>query len=77
MMVAKDGRGMDPAAGSGGVEAYFNQTKFRLDYLTRPSIFLDMGLDINKFDPTQRVSASDELFIIAYPHFNVNGKLSG
>eukprot|EP00884_Botryococcus_braunii_P020999 jgi/Botrbrau1/7583/Bobra.0159s0032.1 len=72
MIVAREGRGMDPGAGSSGIDPVFDNTKFKLDYLTRPSVFLDMGLDLNKFNPTQRTSASDQLFVIAYPHFNVN-----
>ena len=34
---------------------------------------MDMGLDINKFDAAARARPTDERFVIAYPHFNVNG----
>ena len=34
---------------------------------------MDWGIDINKFDVSTHAKESDEVFIIAYPHFNVNG----
>lgn len=71
MEVAKTGKGIEEEGG-----AVFDVTKFQLDYLTTPSGFLDIGIDYNKTDITTRACQSDELFIIAYPHFNVNGELS-
>ena len=71
MEVAKTGKGIEEEGG-----AVFDVTKFQLDYLTTPSGFLDIGIDYNKTDITTRACQSDELFIIAYPHFNVNGKYS-
>lgn len=68
MEVAKTGKGIEEEGG-----AIFDVTKFQLDYLTTPSGFLDIGIDFGKTDITTRVRSTDELFIIAYPHFNVNG----
>lgn len=72
MEVAKTGKGIEEEGG-----AVFDVTKFQLDYLTTPSGFLDIGIDYNKTDITTRACQSDELFIIAYPHFNVNGGVLG
>ena len=69
MEVAKTGKGIEEEGG-----AVFDVTKFQLDYLTTPSGFLDIGIDYNKTDITTRACQTDELYIIAYPHFNVNGK---
>ena len=71
MEVAKTGKGIEEEGG-----AVFDVTKFQLDYLTTPSGFLDIGIDYNKTDITTRACQTDELYIIAYPHFNVNGKYS-
>ena len=68
MEVAKTGKGIEEEGG-----AVFDVTKFQLDYLTTPSGFLDIGIDYNKTDITTRACQTDELYIIAYPHFNVNG----
>jgi Domain of unknown function (DUF1995) len=72
LAVAKRGKAIDPNAGSWNIDPVFEQTKFQLDYLTRPTGFSDFGLDFGKLDVTQRAKATDELFIAAYPHFNVN-----
>lgn len=32
------------------------------------------GLDLKKVDVASKVAADDELLVIAYPHFNVNGE---
>jgi len=66
MEVAKTGKGIEEEGG-----AVFDVTKFQLDYLTTPS---DIGIDLTKVDITTRTRPADELYIIAYPHFNVNGK---
>ena len=55
----------------------FGSTKFQLDFLTRPSILGDIGLDFGKVKFAERVKPSDELFICAYPHFNVQGEALG
>lgn len=52
----------------------FGTTKFQLDFLTRPSILGDIGLDFGKVRFPERVKPTDELFICAYPHFNVQGE---
>ena len=52
----------------------FDVTKFQLDYLTTPSALLDIGIDWPKVDIRTRTKQTDELYIIAYPHFNVQGK---
>lgn len=69
MEVAKTGKGIEEESG-----AVFDVTKFQLDYLTTPSGLLDIGIDLTKVDITTRTRPADELYIIAYPHFNVNGK---
>lgn len=68
MEVARTGKGIEDDGG-----AVFDVTKFQLDYLTTPSGFLDIGIDYGKTDITTRTRQTDELYIIAYPHFNVNG----
>ncbi|KAL3135495.1 hypothetical protein ABBQ38_005975 [Trebouxia sp. C0009 RCD-2024] len=67
MEVARTGKGIEEEGG-----AVFDVTKFQLDYLTTPSGFLDIGIDYGKTDITTRTRETDELYIIAYPHFNVN-----
>ena len=69
MEVAKTGKGIEEEGG-----AVFDVTEFQLDYLTTPSGLLDIGIDLTKVDITTRTRPADELYIIAYPHFNVNGK---
>jgi hypothetical protein len=46
--VARQGKGMDPNAGSRQLDPVFAQTAFRLDFLTRPNAFSDMGFDFGK-----------------------------
>ena len=46
--MARHGKGMDPAAGSRQLDPVFAQTSFRLDSLTRPTAFSDMGFDFGK-----------------------------
>lgn len=70
MEVEKTGKGIEEEGG-----AVFDVTKFQLDYLTTPSGFLDIGIDFGKTDITTRARPTDKLYIIAYPHFNVNGAL--
>lgn len=69
MEVAKTGKGIEEESGP-----VFDVTKFQLDYLTTPSGLLDIGIDFSKVDITTRARRTDELYIIAYPHFNVNGE---
>eukprot|EP00890_Picochlorum_soloecismus_P004014 jgi/Picsp_1/4613/NSC_01983-R1_af385707_1 at5g48790 k24g6_12 len=45
-------------------------TKFQLDYLTKPSGFLDIGVDISNYDPVSHINETDECFIVAYPSFD-------
>ena len=45
---------------------------FRLDYLTRPTVLLDVGLDILKTPIAERCQQDDAAFICPYPSFNVN-----
>lgn len=52
----------------------FEGTALKLDYLTNPSFFEDFGF-ITKVKMTDRVKPDDEMFLVAYPYFNVNGKL--
>lgn len=52
---------------------FFN-TPFQLDYLTKPTGLLDLGIDIGKVNVAQKVKSTDQIIVIAYPSFNVNGK---
>lgn len=47
----------------------------KLDYLTKPSFFEDFGF-VSKVKMADRVKPEDELFLVGYPYFNVNGTLS-
>ena len=69
MEVAQTGKGVEEEDGP-----VFDVTKFQLDYLTTPSGLLDIGIDLTKVDISTRTRKTDELYIIAYPHFNVNGE---
>lgn len=53
----------------------FEGASFKLDYLTKPSFFEDFGF-VEKVKMTDRVKPDDELFVAAYPYFNVNGSFS-
>ena len=44
-----------------------------MDYLTKPSFFEDFGF-VEKVKMADRVKPEDELFLVAYPYFNVSGK---
>lgn len=68
--IAKYGKSKDPNAGSWDIEAVWDQTSIQLDYLTKPSGLLDIGIDLSKFDPAARVKSTDELLIMAYPSFD-------
>jgi hypothetical protein len=70
LRVAKQGKGMDPNAGAWDIDPIWDQTAFSLDYLTEPSGLLDLGINLNRFDPSARLQPSDELIIAAYPHFD-------
>lgn len=50
----------------------FEGASFKLDYLTKPSFFEDFGF-VEKVKMADRVKPEDELFLVAYPYFNVNG----
>lgn len=53
-------------------QSIFGGASFKLDYLTKPSFFEDFGF-AEKVKMVDRVKPEDELFIVAYPYFNVNG----
>ncbi|KAL7182387.1 hypothetical protein ACSBR1_041153 [Camellia fascicularis] len=55
-------------------ESIFGGASFKLDYLTKPSLFEDFGF-VSKVKMADRVKAEDELFLVAYPYFNVNEML--
>lgn len=50
----------------------FGGASFKLDYLTKPSFFQDFGF-VEAVRMVDRVKEEDELFIVGYPYFNVNG----
>ncbi|TXG54222.1 hypothetical protein EZV62_019478 [Acer yangbiense] len=52
----------------------FEGASFKLDYLTKPSLFEDFGFT-EKVKMADRVKPGDELFLVAYPYFNVNEML--
>lgn len=52
----------------------FEGSSLKLDYLTKPSLFEDFGFT-TKVKMADRVKPEDELFLVAYPYFNVNGSL--
>ena len=73
LSVARMGKSMDRSTGSLEILPLFEQTSFRLDFLTDPTGLMDFGIDFKKVKVTSRVQADDSAFVIAYPHFNVNG----
>jgi hypothetical protein len=71
LRVACEGKGKDPAAGSWDIEPTFDTSTFQLAYLTKPNGFLDAGLDfLSRFDPASLTAPTDELYVMAYPHFD-------
>ncbi|CAN6461367.1 unnamed protein product [Victoria cruziana] len=52
----------------------FQGSSFKLDYLTKPSLFEDFGFS-SKIKVTDRVKPEDQIFLVAYPYFNVNEML--
>ena len=56
-------------------EPSFAGSPFQLDFLTQPTPLLELGIDTGKSVCT-RVQSGDQLFIAAYPSFNVNGASS-
>ncbi|XP_027193382.1 uncharacterized protein [Cicer arietinum] len=55
-------------------QSVFSGASFKLDYLTKPSFFEDFGF-VKKVKMSDRVKEGDELFLVAYPYFNVNEML--
>ncbi|WCJ29117.1 hypothetical protein M5689_010774 [Euphorbia peplus] len=55
-------------------ESAFGGSSLKLDYLTKPSFFEDFGF-FEKVKMSERVKPEDELFLVAYPYFNVNEML--
>ncbi|KAI4327990.1 hypothetical protein L6164_020390 [Bauhinia variegata] len=55
-------------------QSAFGGASFKLDYLTKPSFFEDFGF-VEKVKMKDRVKPEDELFLVAYPYFNVNEML--
>ncbi|KAH0741395.1 hypothetical protein KY290_034438 [Solanum tuberosum] len=55
-------------------QSIFGGAFFKLDYLTKPSFFEDFGFT-EKVKMADRVKPEDELFIVAYPYFNVKEML--
>ncbi|XP_058103824.1 uncharacterized protein LOC131247892 isoform X3 [Magnolia sinica] len=47
----------------------FGGASFKLDYLTKPSLFEDFGF-VSKVKMADRVKPDDEMFLVAYPYFN-------
>ncbi|KAK9985182.1 hypothetical protein SO802_034707 [Lithocarpus litseifolius] len=55
-------------------QSAFEGASFKLDYLTKPSFFEDFGFS-EKVKMADRVKPEDEMFLVAYPYFNVNEML--
>ncbi|KAJ6388970.1 hypothetical protein OIU77_027344 [Salix suchowensis] len=55
-------------------QSAFEGSSLKLDYLTKPSFFEDFGF-VEKVKMKDRVKPEDELFVVAYPYFNVNEML--
>ncbi|KAG9139999.1 hypothetical protein Leryth_010515 [Lithospermum erythrorhizon] len=55
-------------------QSIFEGASYKLDYLTKPSLFEDFGF-VNKVKMADRVKPDDELFLVAYPYYNVNEML--
>lgn len=53
-------------------KSVFGGSSLKLDYLTKPSFFEDFGF-VTKVKMADRVKPDDELFVVGYPYFNVNG----
>lgn len=53
-----------------GESGTWEATKFQLDFLTKPSGFLDIGVDISNYDPVSHIRETDKYFIAAYPSFD-------
>lgn len=53
-------------------KSVFEGSSLNLDYLTKPSFFEDFGFT-TKVKMSDRVKPDDEVFLVAYPYFNVNG----
>lgn len=70
LAVAQYGKTLDPNAGSWNIDAVWENTKFQLNYLTEPSGLLDIGLDLSKYNPAQKVQDTDTAVIVAYPSFD-------
>lgn len=71
--MAVNGKAMDPNAGSWTIDPVWDNSRFQLDYLTKPTALMDLGIDINKRKVGERVQDSDEVLIAAYPHFSPSG----
>ncbi|KAG8076656.1 hypothetical protein GUJ93_ZPchr0006g40932 [Zizania palustris] len=55
-------------------QSAFEGCSLKLDYLTKPSLFEDFGFT-TKVKMADRVRPEDEMFLVAYPYFNVNEML--
>lgn len=55
-------------------KSVFEGSSLKLDYLTKPSLFEDFGFG-TKIKMADRVKPDDEIFMVAYPYFNVNEML--
>lgn len=71
LRVAVQGKSMDPNSGSAALEPVFDQTNFQLSALTNPNFLSDAGIIIGQPKVLEQIQRSDELYICAYPHFNV------
>ncbi|KAG5540323.1 hypothetical protein RHGRI_020531 [Rhododendron griersonianum] len=55
-------------------QSVFGGASFKLDYLTKPSFLEDFGF-VSKVKMADRVKPEDEMFLAAYPYYNVNEML--
>ena len=53
-----------------GENGTWETTKFQLDFLTKPSGLLDIGVDVSNYDPVSHIRETDKYLIAAYPSFD-------
>lgn len=75
--IAQSGQTADPNAGRVEMEPKFEGVKYGMGYLTKQNpVWAALGVNLEQFTPSQLVKDSDEIFLVAYPHFNPREELS-
>uniref|UniRef100_A0A7S0MRW1 DUF1995 domain-containing protein n=1 Tax=Pyramimonas obovata TaxID=1411642 RepID=A0A7S0MRW1_9CHLO len=63
--------GINMSGGKWETSPTFVDSAFQLDFLTKPTALLELGIDLSA-KVQDRIRPEDEIFIAAYPSFNVN-----